>query len=93
MDHPLDDESVDAAVKQAVSSGRGLYTGHARKRMRERGIAERQCRNVLVNGFSGSPEHENGRWRYRKHGLDITVVFQIVDVDQITIVTAWRDNR
>lgn len=48
------------------------------------------CENVLQGGMPKEGEWENGAWRYQVHTGKFVVVVELLDEDEVLIVTPWR---
>jgi hypothetical protein len=61
--------------------------------MRKDGLTELDVVNVLRGGVVEPGEWENGSWRYRVRTQKITVVVAFDSETELSIVTAWRNQK
>lgn len=72
-------------IRGYASAGRIVVTGHARRRMRERGVEREDLRHALVTAASCERE-EAEKWRVRSSDLDGDELQLIVVIEQGVIV-------
>lgn len=74
-------------IRQAALQGKYIISDHAQKRMKERGIASKDVRDVLINGNCLSKDLP-GNPHARGPGINVEGV--IADGRQVRVKVSWR---
>lgn len=89
---PLHPDAARRLIREIASSGGVRYSGHAERRMAERGLETTDCHHVLRIGSVEWPQRARGTWRYRVRAGGVTVVVAFTDHRSVAVVTAWREE-
>ena len=76
-------------VKSILRTGSVIFTGHARKRMEERGFDAQDIEHVLKNGAifkEAEPHPRTGKWNYNIEG-------ETVDGNNLRVTVEIRPNN
>jgi len=93
MNEPLNQQEVRRLIREILANGVYWTSSHAQAEMRKDGLTELDVVNVLRGGVVEPGEWENGSWRYQLRTQRIVVVVAFDSETELSVVTAWRNQK
>ena len=82
-------------ARMILRTGSTVFTRHARKEMEDDDLLETDVVNTISGGLTTEPGKlgHRGDWCYRIRTQRTTVVFMFRSLEELVVVTAWRERR
>lgn len=82
-------------AKMIIREGSVVFTRHAREEMEKDDLLETDAVNTISGGVINEPGElgHRGDWCYRVRTSRATVVILFRSVEEMVVVTAWREQR
>jgi Domain of unknown function (DUF4258) len=82
-------------AKTIIRDGSTIFTRHARHEMEDDDLLETDVVNAISGGVISEPGElgHQGDWCYRVRTIRVTVVILFRSVEEMVVVTAWREQR
>lgn len=82
-------------AKKILRVGSTVFTRHARQEMENDDLLETDVVNTISGGMITEPGElgHRGDWCYRIRTQRITVLFMFRSIEELVVVTAWRERR
>ena len=89
-DEPLDLVQAKQIARFIIDEGTYVVSKHVSHRMKERGIDQIDCINVIRGGYCSAAETEGSRWRYRFETQRLVTIIEFLDENSLVVVMSWR---
>jgi hypothetical protein len=82
-------------ARTILRTGSTVFTRHAREQMENDDLLETDVVNTISGGLITEPAElgHQGDWCYRIRTQRIAVVFMFRSLEELVVVTAWRERR
>jgi len=91
----LPPQQAHRLARMILRTGSTVFTRHARKEMEDDDLLETDVINTISGGLITGPAElgHRGDWCYRIRTQRIAVVFMFRSLEELVVVTAWRERR